>query len=141
MATTATRRPDPSSPLDVRALLWFFVLAYAWSWAWLIPFVVADRTVYQGRGWPTHFPSLIGPLVAAFVVTAWTTRRAGVLDLRRMWRWRIGWRWWVAALSPVAYFGLALAAMAVAGESLPALATSRASAVCRRHSECWASRR
>lgn len=121
MTTTATRRQGPPSSLDVRALLCFFALAYAWSWAWVIPFVVADRTVYQGRGWPTHFPSLIGPLVAAFVVTAWTTRRAGVLDLvRRMGRWRIGWRWWVAALSPVAYFVLALAGMAVAGESLPA---------------------
>jgi len=115
MTTTATRRQGPPSSLDVRALLCFFALAYAWSWAWVIPFVVADRTVYQGRGWPTHFPSLIGPLVAAFVVTAWTTRRAGVLDLvRRMGRWRIGWRWWVAALSPVAYFVLALAGLLLA---------------------------
>jgi membrane protease YdiL (CAAX protease family) len=119
--TVSAKDAAPES-LNFGALLAFFLIAYACSWVWVIPLVVSGQTVYQGRGWPTHFPSLLGPLIAAFVVTAWTTHRAGVRDLvHRMGRWRIGWPWWVAALSPVGYFLLALASMSLAGESLPAL--------------------
>ena len=50
----------------------FFVLAYALSWACLIPLVVTGSVVTAGTGWPTHFPALLGPLVAAVVVTART---------------------------------------------------------------------
>jgi uncharacterized protein len=43
-------------------------------------------------------------LLAAFAVIAWTVGRAGVRDLiSRMARWRIGWRCWAAALSPLAF--------------------------------------
>ena len=86
----------------------------------MIPLAVTGHTVFQGRGWPSHFPSLLGPMVAAFVVTAWTTGRHGVRDLlRRMGRWQIGWRWWIAALSPLAFLGLALAVIAATGGTLP----------------------
>ena len=109
-----------SHSLNVEALLAFFVLSYALSWAWVIPFAATGRTVYQGQGWPTHFPSLLGPLLAAFVVTAWTMGRGGVRDLlKRMVRWRIGWRWWLIALSPLAFLGMALGGMAASGKSLP----------------------
>jgi uncharacterized protein len=63
--------------LDVRALVAFFVLAYALSWAWVIPLAVQGQVVDRGDGWPTHYPSLLGPLVAAFLVTAWTAGRGG----------------------------------------------------------------
>ena len=103
-----------------RALIAFFVIAYLFSWAWVIPLAVTGHTVLQGRGWPSHFPSLAGPMVAAFIVTAWTTGRYGVRDLvRRMGRWQIGWRWWIAALSPLAFLGLSLVAIAATGGTLP----------------------
>ena len=108
------------SGFNARALVAFFAIAYLVSWAWVIPLAVTGHTVFQGRGWPSHFPSLLGPMVAAFVVTAWTTGRFGVRDLlRRMGRWRIGWRWWLAALSPLGFLGLALGVVAASGGTLP----------------------
>jgi len=101
-------------------LVAFFALSYALSWAWLIPLAATGHKVLQGRGWPTHFPSLVGPMLAAFIVTAWTTGRSGVRDLlRRMGSWRIGWRWWLVALSPLAFLGVAIAGMAATGKTIP----------------------
>ena len=97
----------------------FFVLAYAISWAWVIPLAATGHTVVQGKAWPTHFPSLLGPLLAAFIVAA-SSRRDGVRRLvAGMIRWRIGWRWWFAATNLLVCFGLSLAAMALLGVDLP----------------------
>ena len=101
-------------------LVTFFLLAYGFSWAWVIPWAATHRTVFQGRGWPTHFPSLVGPLLAAVAVTAWTRGGLGVRDLlARMVRWRIGWRWWLICLTPLAAFAVVLGFMAAAGLSIP----------------------
>ncbi len=109
-----------TSAFNARALIAFFGIAYLLSWAWVIPLAVTGHTVYQGQGWPTHFPSLIAPMLAAFAVTAWTMGRYGVRDLlKRMGRWQIGGRWWIAALSPLAFLGLALAVIAATGGTLP----------------------
>jgi uncharacterized protein len=106
--------------LDVRALVVFFALAYALSWSWVIPLAVAHEVVRRGVGWPTHLPALLGPAVAAVVVTAWTMGRPGVRDLgARVVRWRVPLRWWLAAVSPVVFLGLGLIAMAAAGKALP----------------------
>jgi membrane protease YdiL (CAAX protease family) len=102
-------------------VLLYFVLAYAISWAWVIPLAATGHTVAQGRGWPTHLPSLVGPMVAALLVTAWDAGGPGVRDLlARMARWRIGWRWWLAAVSPLLVFLAVLVVLAVAGTDLPA---------------------
>ena len=86
------------------------VLAYALSWAWAFPFVAAGDVVRKGVGWPTHFPALLGPALAAFAVTAVVWGRMGVRDLlARMARWRMPLRWWAAAFSPAAFLGVALA--------------------------------
>jgi hypothetical protein len=37
-------------------------------------------------------------------------------------RWRVPLRWWLAALSPAAFLGLALIAMVMAGKPLPSMA-------------------
>ncbi|RPI24317.1 MAG: CPBP family intramembrane metalloprotease, partial [Actinobacteria bacterium] len=114
---------DSRVTFDPKPLVAFFVLAYAISWAWVIPWAATGHTVFQGDGWPTHFPSLLGPLLAAFAVTAWTEGWHGVRDLlARMGRWRIGWRWWLAALSPLAFFFAVLGVMAVTGADVPARA-------------------
>ena len=112
----ARTHPD----FNFKALLAFLGLSYAFSWAWLIPLAATGHTVHQGQGWPTHFPSLLGPMLAAFAVTAWTMGRSGVRDLlRRMGRWRIGWQWWLVALSPLAFLGLALGIIAFTGGTSP----------------------
>ena len=109
------------SRLDTRALVVFFVLAYALSWSWVIPLAAAHEVVRRGAGWPTHLPALLGPAIAAVAVTAWTMGRPGVRDLgARMARWRVPLRWWLAAVSPLVFLGLGLAAMAAAGQGLPA---------------------
>lgn len=103
-----------------RRVLTFFVLAYAISWAWVIPWAWTGHTVRQGSGWPTHLPSLLGPLLAAVALTAWSSRGAGVRELLgRMVRWRIGWRWWLAATSPLLFFFVVLAVMRLAGATVP----------------------
>lgn len=95
----------------------FVVLAYALSWAWAFPFVAAGDVVRKGVGWPTHFPALLGPALAAVVVTALVWGRTGVRDLlAQMARWRMPLRWWAAALSPAAFLGVALAVASAAGE-------------------------
>ena len=95
----------------------FVVLAYAVSWAWMFPFVAAGDVVKTGVGWPTHFPALVGPALAALVVTALVWGRAGVRDLlARMARWRMPLRWWAATLSPLAFLGVALAVASAVGK-------------------------
>jgi CAAX protease family protein len=118
------QRAVPAGPrLDARALVVFFVLAYALSWSWVIPLVAAHEVVRRGGGWPTHLPALFGPAVAAVAVTAWTMGRPGVRDLgARMIRWRVPVRWWLAAISPLVFLGLGLAAMTAAGQALPGVA-------------------
>jgi uncharacterized protein len=89
-----SRAARGGSRLDAGPLMVFFVLAYALSWSWAIPLAAAHMVVRDGVGWPTHFPALLGPAIAAVVVTAWTMSRPGVRDLpARLARWRVPLRW------------------------------------------------
>ena len=115
-----SRAARGDSRLDVKAVVVFFVLAYVLSWSWAVPLAAAHLVVRRGVGWPTHLPALLGPAIAAVVVTAWTMGRPGVRDLLA--RWRVPIRWWLVAVSPVAFLGLALAAMTAAGQALPDVA-------------------
>jgi membrane protease YdiL (CAAX protease family) len=100
-----------------RGLLAYILLAYGFSWVWLVPMAVTGLVVQQGQGWPTHFPALIGPMVAAILVAA----RTGGLRrlLQSMVRVRVAWRWWAWALSPLALLAIGLLADMIAGEHLP----------------------
>jgi hypothetical protein len=61
----------------------FFILAYALSW-WSIP-VLGDPLAY-------------GPMLAAIIVLAFTTGKAGLKDLLcQATRWRVGWQWYLIA--------------------------------------------
>ena len=101
----------------------YFLLAFALSWAIWIPMALAGVRVYQGSGWPTHIPGLFGPMVAGFIMSALVAGRAGIVDLlRRMVRWRVELRWYLAALSPLAFFALAAVIMEVTGQGWPDLA-------------------
>ncbi len=114
------------------ALAAFTGVALLASWAWTWPLVATGATIEKGVGWPTHFPALLGPALAAFVVTAWLAGRPGVAELRsRVLRWRLPLRWWAAALSPLAFLALALVIAAAAG-NLPSLGEFGATAASRR---------
>ena len=105
--------------LERHALLAYFVLAYAISWAQWLPMLFAGRVVDRGAD-PSHFPGLWGPCLAAFTVTALTQGRAGVRDLlRRMFLWRVSPGWYAASLSPLAFGAVALLAMRFLGRPLP----------------------
>lgn len=119
--TSQTARRNTS---NIRAVGLFLVVAFslswAWAWAWAWPLALSSAVVTRGDGWPTHFPALFGPAVAAFLITAWVSGRTGVNDLlRRMGRWRFPLRWWAVTLSPLAFLAPALLVQAVVGD-LPA---------------------
>lgn len=115
--TGKTRKEGCRTTSDIRTFGLFIVLAFAWSWAWAWPLATSGAVVTKGTGWPTHFPALLGPAVAAFLTAAWVSGRAGVRDLfARMGRWRFPLRWWAVTLSPLAFLAVALLVQAVIGD-------------------------
>lgn len=95
----------------------FVLLSYAISWAGLLPLLATGSVVTPGVGWPTHFPALLGPLLAAAAITAatgqWPSFAAALV------RVRVAARWWLVALSPLAILGLTLAGLALTGINQP----------------------
>jgi uncharacterized protein len=79
------------------------------SWGYWILLALAG-----GEG--SHVPGLLGPAVAAVVISAVIggRREVGVL-LGRVGRWRVGLRWYVVALAPLAGAALGVAILAAAG--------------------------
>jgi len=91
----------------------FFALAYGLSWAAWTPYILSAN----GLGWiPLRFPEVLGtsqllgmlpgaylgPLTAAFVVTAAAEGRTGLRSWsQRLVRWRVGWRWYLFVLTGV----------------------------------------
>lgn len=106
-----------------RPLLSYGVLACALSWAWWVPLLLVGHPVRQGVGWPTQVPGLLGPALAAVVVTGLLDGRRGVTELMaRLGRWRIGWRGWAYALSPVVFLVIGLLVVIFAGRDVPSAA-------------------
>ncbi len=119
-------RSAPTAPAQasdgpaIRGRRWgvggYVLLAYAISWAWLIPIALSHGLVSAGDGWPTHFPALLGPLIAALVLTAAQQGRPGLRDLfGRMTRVRVPVRWWLFALSPLLLLAVILVFQTVSG--------------------------
>jgi uncharacterized protein len=111
-----TRARASAAPLAM-----FFVLAYTLSWAWWLPIAVSGGSVGRGDASPTHLPGLLGPLIAAFVVLAFTEGRAGVGRwLAAMVLWPRERRWQLAAIAPLAFLAVGLAVLGATGEVPPA---------------------
>ena len=99
-----------------RELLAFFGLAYGISWLvwaplWLPPLGVQTAAVLPYH----HALGALGPIAAAFIVTACKTGWAGVRDLLRrmiLWRGRLAWVA-VAALGPFLLAGAAVIATSI----------------------------
>jgi uncharacterized protein len=71
-------------------LVTYFVLAYAFSWA---------MVALYSAGFIFALLALFGPALAAIIVTGLTEGRSGVKALlRRVAIWRVGIRWYVAAI-------------------------------------------
>ncbi|MCS7247699.1 MAG: hypothetical protein NZ840_05585 [Anaerolineales bacterium] len=70
----------------------YFFLAYFISWCAYVPLALQGQSLLSGIPNWLHLAAGYGPLLAAFVVTAWTDGRAGLRELiNRLTRWRIGW--------------------------------------------------
>jgi|SRR5215217_7557327 len=107
-----------SRPLSVvrrHPIIAFFVLTFVLSW-WTIPLYVVGLS-------PS--PLFPGPLLAALIVIPITQGFSGLRDLgSRMIRWRVGWRWYAAALGiPLAAAAVAWALNVALGAPTPSLAT------------------
>ena len=95
-----------------RPLVWFFLLAFAFSW-WSSIIVLTT-----GSGPPILG---FGPFLAAVAVLALTVGKPGVRALfRSMVMWRVGLRWWlVAVLTPIVLTALATALNVALGAPMP----------------------
>ena len=102
-------------------LVAFVVLAYALSWADWIPLLLRGALVVPG-GNVTHFPGMLGPAAAAFIIVALTEGPAGVGRLlRRMVSLsRPTPRFLAYALSPLLFLVVALAVMWLVRSPMPA---------------------
>jgi uncharacterized protein len=113
---TAPPPPQRGGVLDVvrtRPLLSFFVIALAASWIAWLPYILSNH----GLGvWDFSFPggaaggqllgmlpgAYLGPIGAALAVTAIADGRAGLRAwARRLWNWKVSWRWYVGILVSV----------------------------------------
>jgi membrane protease YdiL (CAAX protease family) len=90
-----------------KALVAFFALSFAFSWAYWIPVALAGGTA-------SHFPGLLGPLLAAVVVSAVTEGRLGV---RRVLAGRGTLRWLCLALVPLGVLAVMVGALRLTGEA------------------------
>jgi membrane protease YdiL (CAAX protease family) len=107
MATAAPLQPAAphkgiKALLALHPLVSFFVLAFAGTWLFELPYVLSE---YGAGLLPTKSPVLLwtspvsifmGPFLSAFVMTGVTEGREGVHRfLRRFVLWRVGFRWYL----------------------------------------------
>lgn len=89
----------------------FFIITYAFSWA-IGSLLVADQQGLVSVPKALHYVSAFGPAVAAIIVTALISGRAGLADLwQRIIRVQVGWRWWLIGVGTP--LGLALIAILI----------------------------
>lgn len=101
----------------------YAVLACALSWSWWLPMAWVGTQSRPGIGWPTHLPGLLGPAIAAVIVTALAYGGPGVSEFRsRLFRWRVPWRWWAVVVATVGLAVLGALLLVVSGRAVPPIA-------------------
>jgi uncharacterized protein len=91
----------------------FYALAFLISWGYWVPDAVRG-------GHASHFPGLLGPMLAAAAVTGLTQGKAGLRDLgSRMIRWRVPLRWYLATALPLGVAVATAAVLTAAGARFP----------------------
>jgi uncharacterized protein len=110
MATAAPVQPAAphrgiKALLARHPLVSFFVLAYAGTWLFELPYVLSEdgsRLLPYSSPlltWTLPVSTFMGPFLAAFIMTGATEGREGVGRLlRRFVLWRVGFRWYLFAL-------------------------------------------
>jgi len=115
LPTVSTAAARPLAALRRHPLIGYFLLAFGLSWLYELIFLLRPGLPF--------IPALIGPIAAAFIMTAVTDGRAGIgVLLRRFVHWRVGIRWYMFVLVgfPLVYL---LGAIVVAGD-LPAVSSN-----------------
>jgi uncharacterized protein len=104
--TSGRKMSEHRNVLARHPLVSYFLIAFAWSWALLLSVVLSK----EGLGLLPYGvsraladliapASLLGPSLAALIVTGTTEGGAGIGRLlRRIVRWRVGFRWYLFAL-------------------------------------------
>lgn len=81
-------------------LVYFFLMAYTFSWIMLIPFVFSEWGILS-QNFTIAFAlnPFVGPTLAALIMTRITEGKAGVKHLRRnLFQVRAGWQWYLFIL-------------------------------------------
>jgi membrane protease YdiL (CAAX protease family) len=110
---TQAVEPRPSWPKQ-HPLATYFILAYAISWAFWLPLAASSHGLIPVRLPGTVFYSLaaLGPLLAALLASGLEGGRPAVRTLLSgLTKWRVGLRWYLAAL--LGYPALLLVALAL----------------------------
>jgi membrane protease YdiL (CAAX protease family) len=120
---TRPRHADPERATVVRRAVAFAVLAYGFSWAWWIPLALGGTAIDFGQAAPRYVIGLVGPLVAALLVTAATDGVPAVRSLvARIVRWRVAPRWYLVSVGGLLGLWLLATVITVAtGGSAPSL--------------------
>ncbi len=93
-------------------LLFFFLIAYAFSWVVVTPFVLSQWGILHGDFTIAFTVKSFGPFLAAYIMLRVTEGKEGVLRWRKsISQWRVSWRWYLFILLVVP--GLALLGIAV----------------------------
>jgi uncharacterized protein len=103
-------------------LLTFFVLAYALSWGYWVPMVILGLRVAPGSS-TTHFPGLLGPMIAAFLTPLLAGDYASLKGLVRS-LVRVTtpkWRFLLCSFSPLLFLLVVLLFALVSGSDLPSI--------------------
>jgi hypothetical protein len=123
-AHNTAQRPDAVGEglLARHPLLFYFLIAYAFSWLAWLPLVLSEdgADLLLSFSTPIGFDASLaiasfGPTVAAFIMAGITEGRAGIHRLlRKIVLWRVGLRWYLFALVGVPVL-LVLGAIVVPG--------------------------
>jgi len=99
-----------------------YILTIILSWGYWFALIAQGKVVTPGST-VSHLPGLLGPALAALLLTAYLEGKAGLKDLlARMLRWRSAWPWGILlALSPIPVAIVVFLALQLFGQPLPSL--------------------